>query len=297
LNPVRVAGIIPARYASSRFDGKALALIEGKTLISRVYEKVLSSRCLNELIVATDDSRIVHEVESFGGKVALTSVEHKCGTERIAEVAKRIDADIVVNIQGDELLSCGEMIDECVSPLLRDSSLDVSTLAVEIKDRGDVANPNVVKVVRALNGDALFFSRSPVPNTSFLPTVEVTGGTGIEAGVSAGVKPGLEATDEVGVSAGVNAGAETRVGAAVEGRVTFLRHVGIYGFRRQFLLDFVRLAQTPLELAESLEQLRILEHGHRIAVVLTNHSCVGVDVPSDIKKAVAFLVSLERAGA
>jgi 3-deoxy-manno-octulosonate cytidylyltransferase (CMP-KDO synthetase) len=281
LNPVRVAGIIPARYASSRFDGKALALIEGKTLISRVYEKVLSSRCLNELIVATDDSRIVHEVESFGGKVALTSVEHKCGTERIAEVAKRIDADIVVNIQGDELLSCGEMIDECVSPLLRDSSLDVSTLAVEIKDRGDVANPNVVKVVRALNGDALFFSRSPVPNTSFLPTVEVTGGTGIEAGVSAGV----------------NAGAETRVGAAVEGRVTFLRHVGIYGFRRQFLLDFVRLAQTPLELAESLEQLRILEHGHRIAVVLTNHSCVGVDVPSDIKKAVAFLASLERAGA
>lgn len=278
---MRVAGIIPARYASSRFDGKALALIEGKTLISRVYEKVLSSRCLNELIVATDDSRIVHEVESFGGKVALTSVEHKCGTERIAEVAKRIDADIVVNIQGDELLSCGEMIDECVSPLLRDSSLDVSTLAVEIKDRGDVANPNVVKVVRALNGDALFFSRSPVPNTSFLPTVEVTGGTGIEAGVSAGV----------------NAGAETRVGAAVEGRVTFLRHVGIYGFRRQFLLDFVRLAQTPLELAESLEQLRILEHGHRIAVVLTNHSCVGVDVPSDIKKAVAFLASLERAGA
>jgi len=278
---VRVAGIIPARYASSRFDGKALALIEGKTLISRVYEKVLSSRCLNELIVATDDSRIVHEVESFGGKVALTSVEHKCGTERIAEVAKRIDADIVVNIQGDELLSCGEMIDECVSPLLRDSSLDVSTLAVEIKDRGDVANPNVVKVVRALNGDALFFSRSPIPNTSFLPTAEVTGGMGIEAGVSAGV----------------NAGAETRVGAAVEGRVTFLRHVGIYGFRRQFLLDFVRLAQTPLELAESLEQLRILEHGHRIAVVLTNHSCVGVDVPSDIKKAVAFLVSLERAGA
>ena len=278
---MRVAGIIPARYASSRFDGKALALIEGKTLINRVYEKVLSSRCLNELIVATDDSRIVHEVESFGGKVTLTSVEHKCGTERIAEVAKRIDADIVVNIQGDELLSCGEMIDECVSPLLRDSSLDVSTLAVEIKDRGDVANPNVVKVARALNGDALFFSRSPIPNTSFLPTVEVTGGTGIEAGVSAGV----------------NAGAEARVGAAVEGRVTFLRHVGIYGFRRQFLLDFVRLAQTPLELAESLEQLRILEHGHRIAVVLTNHSCVGVDVPSDVKKAAAFLASLERAGA
>jgi len=278
---VRVAGIIPARYASSRFDGKALALIEGKTLINRVYEKVLSSRCLNELIVATDDSRIVHEVESFGGKVTLTSVEHKCGTERIAELAKRIDADIVVNIQGDELLSCGEMIDECVSPLLRDSSLDVSTLAVEIKDRGDVANPNVVKVARALNGDALFFSRSPIPNTSFLPTVEVTGGTGIEAGVSAGV----------------NAGAEARVGAAVEGRVTFLRHVGIYGFRRQFLLDFVRLAQTPLELAESLEQLRILEHGHRIAVVLTNHSCVGVDVPSDVKKAAAFLASLERAGA
>jgi 3-deoxy-manno-octulosonate cytidylyltransferase (CMP-KDO synthetase) len=281
LNPVRVAGIIPARYASSRFDGKALALIEGKTLISRVYEKALSSRCLNELIVATDDSRIAREVESFGGKIALTSLEHRCGTERVAEVGERLDADIVVNIQGDELLSSGMMIDECVSPLLKDSSLDVSTLAVEIEDKCDVANPNVVKVVRALNGDALFFSRSPIPNTSFSSTAEVTGGTGIEAGVSVGV----------------NAGAETRVGAGVKGRVKFLRHVGIYGFRRTFLLDFVRLRQTPLELAESLEQLRILEHGHRIAVVLSNYSCVGVDVPSDIKKAAAFLASLERARA
>jgi 3-deoxy-manno-octulosonate cytidylyltransferase (CMP-KDO synthetase) len=258
---VRVAGIIPARYASSRFDGKALALIDGKALIRHVYDKALSSRCLNELVVATDDSRIAREVESFGGKATLTSLEHKCGTERVAEVAERIDADVVVNIQGDELLSSGEMIDECVSPLLKDSSLEVSTLAVELKDKCDVANPNVVKVVRNLDGDAMFFSRSPIPNTSFSSTAEMD----LEAGV--------------------------------EGRVRFLRHVGIYGFRRTYLLDFVRLGQTPLELAESLEQLRILEHGHRIAVVLTDHSCVGVDVPSDIKKAAAFLMSLERAGA
>jgi 3-deoxy-manno-octulosonate cytidylyltransferase (CMP-KDO synthetase) len=273
---VRVAGIIPARYASSRFDGKALTLIEGKTLLSRVHEKALSSRCLNELIVATDDSRIAREVECFGGKAVLTSLEHRCGTERVAEVAEKIDAEIVVNIQGDELLSSGEMIDECVSPLLGDSSLDVSTLAVEIRDKCDLANPNVVKVVRALNGDALFFSRSPIPNTSFSSTAGLGIAAGVEAGGAVCVKANVEAD--------------------VEERVTFLRHVGIYSFRRAFLLDFVRLRQTPLELAESLEQLRILEHGHRMAVVLTSHSCVGVDVPSDIKKAATFLASLERAG-
>jgi len=254
---VRVAGIIPARYSSSRFEGKVLALIEGKTLIRHVYERALSSRCLNELIVATDDSRIAREVEGFGGKAVLTSSAHTCGTERVAEVAEKIDADVVVNIQGDELLSAGVMIDECVSPLLKDSSLDVSTLAVEIGDEHSVANPNVVKVVRDLSGNALFFSRSPIPYTSSPSSGE----------------------------------------SRVTGGVKFLRHVGVYGFRRAFLLGFVRLKPTPLELAESLEQLRILEHGSRIAVVLTNHSCVGVDVPSDVKKAADFLRSLDRCNA
>ncbi|MCX5800524.1 MAG: 3-deoxy-manno-octulosonate cytidylyltransferase [Candidatus Eisenbacteria bacterium] len=253
---MRVAGIIPARYASSRFNGKALALIEGKTLIRHVYERALSSRCLNELMVATDDSRIAREVEGFGGKAVLTSPEHKCGTERAAEVARKLDADFVVNIQGDEMISAGEMIDECVSPLLGDSSLNVSTLAVEIRNKCDLNDPNVVKVVRGLNGDALFFSRSPIPYAPLASLGTVRAETGVEQGVE------------------------------------FLRHVGIYGFKRTFLLDFVRLGQTPLELAECLEQLRILERGHRIAVVLTNHSCVGVDVPSDIKKATAFLASL-----
>lgn len=254
---MRVAGIIPARYSSSRFDGKALALIEGKTLIRHVYEKALSSRRLNELIVATDDTRIASEVEGFGGKAVLTSSAHTCGTERVAEVAEKIDADVIVNIQGDELLSAGVMIDECVSPLLKDSSLDVSTLAVEIRDKHSVASPNVVKVVRDLSGDALLFSRSPIPYTSSLSSGETN--------VTAGVK--------------------------------FLRHVGMYGFRRAFLLGFARLEPAPLEQAESLEQLRILEHGCRIAVVLTEHSCVGVDVPSDVKKAVDFLRSLGKSNA
>jgi len=277
---VRVAGIIPARYASSRFNGKALALIEGKTLIRRVYENALSSRCLDELIVATDDSRIVREVEGFGGKAALTSPGHRCGTERVAEVAEKTEADLVVNIQGDELVSSGEMIDECVSPLLTDSLLNVSSLAVEIKDRHDLANPNVVKVVRDLNGHALFFSRSVIPNTSFSST------SGVDIGPSIGA--GIE---------GRSAGLDAHIEESAEGRVRFLRHVGIYGFRRTFLLDFVRLRQTPLELAESLEQLRILEHGHRIAVVLTNHSCVGVDVPSDVEKVTCFLRSFDRSKA
>jgi len=242
---VRVAGIIPARYASSRFDGKALAVIEGKTLIRHVYERSRSSRCISELIVATDDPRIASEVESFGGTVAMTSPQHSCGSERVAEVAARIDADIVVNIQGDELMSSGEMIDECVSPLLKDSSLDVSTLAVRIDDRELLNDPNVVKVVRDLGGDALYFSRSPIPH------------------------------------APLKAGAPDNV--------CFLRHVGIYAFRRKFLFLFVRLERTPLELAERLEQLRILEHGHRISVILTNNTCLGVDVPADVRRAAAFL--------
>lgn len=263
----RIAGVIPVRYGSTRFGGKALAKIAGKTLIRHVYERALTSRSMGELVIATDDSRIAGEAESFGARVVMTSPEHKCGTERAAEAASRLDADIIVDIQGDEIVSDGRMIDECVEPLLRKESAEVSTLASEIVAEADVADPNVVKVVTDLEGNALFFSRSPIPNTS---------------------------------CASPNAG---RREAPANGRVSrgpvvrFLRHVGIYAYRRSFLLEFVRLPQTPLELAESLEQLRILEHGRSISVVLTRHFSVGVDVPSDLARAELFLASLDGPGA
>jgi len=248
---VRVAGIIPARFSSSRFAGKALAPIRGKTLIRHVYERALSSPCLNELLVATDDSRISQEVVGFGGKAVLTSPRHRCGTERVAEVAGGLDADIVVNIQGDELLSDGRMVDECVSALCEKPSADSSTLAAEITEESEIISPNVVKVVTDLSGNALFFSRSPIPNTQY------------------------------------SSGSDLQV--------SFWKHIGIYAFRRDFLLRFVELSQTPLELAESLEQLRILEHGGRMAVAVTSHSSVSIDVPSDLERATLFLESLEKA--
>ncbi|UCF79306.1 MAG: 3-deoxy-manno-octulosonate cytidylyltransferase [Candidatus Eiseniibacteriota bacterium] len=248
---MKVTGVIPARFGSSRFVGKALASIRGKTLIRHVYERSRSSPCLNELLVATDDSRIAQEVEGFGGKAVLTSAEHRCGTERAAEVAGRLDADIVVNIQGDVLLSDAGMIDECVSALCDRPGANSSTLAAKITDEGELGNPNVVKVVVDLDGNALLFSRSQIPNTD--------------------------------CSSGSRAD------------ILFLKHIGVYAFRRDFLLEFVKLVQSPLELAESLEQLRVLEHGGTMAVAVTVHSSVGVDVPSDLEKAEAFLESLEGA--
>jgi len=248
---VKIAGIIPARYASTRFDGKALASIDGKPLIRHVYEKALSSLRLDRVVVATDDARIARAVSDFGGHVVMTSPAHSCGTERVAEAAEKIEADVIVNIQGDELLAAGEMIDECVSPLEDDPSLGASTLAVQIRNEGEYNNPNVVKVVRDLRGDALFFSRSPIPRL-----------------------PGPLLRDKL-----------------LSGEVEVLRHVGMYSFRRRFLFDFVKLEPTPLERVESLEQLRMLEHGERLAVVVTGHACVGIDVPSDVEKAIEFLRS------
>ncbi|MFH0778268.1 MAG: 3-deoxy-manno-octulosonate cytidylyltransferase [Candidatus Eisenbacteria bacterium] len=244
---MKVVGIIPARFASTRFGGKPLARILDKTLIRTVYEQAASSKLLNDLIVATDDQRIAAEVESFKGKVVLSSPEHRCGTERVAQAAAGIDADIVVNIQGDELLSSGGMVDECVGPLLRDESFYAATLACQIADEADFNNPNVTKVVINLRGTALYFSRSPIPSATF-----TAGSRG----------------------------------------TSFLRHIGTYAFRKDFLFEFVRLEQTPLELAESLEQLRILEHGRELAVTVTRSSSFGVDVPSDIRGAERFLLAL-----
>ncbi len=264
----RIVGVIPVRYGSTRFEGKALAVIAGKTLIRRVYERAAASESVSELVVATDDSRIAAEVRGFGAAVVMTSPDHKCGTERVAEAAARLDADIVVDLQGDEIVSDGRMLDECVGPLLGPEPPDVSTLASVITDETEALDPNVVKVVTDLEGNALYFSRSPIPCAAPGSSRRPSGG-----GVSGG---------------GLCAGAAGPTGG-------FLRHAGIYAYRSEFLQEFVRLPQTPLELAESLEQLRVLEHGRRMRVVLTRHFSVAVDSPPDIVKAERFIASLESA--
>lgn len=242
-----VVGIIPARYGSTRLPGKAIRGIGGKPMIQRVFERCTASRSLAGLYVATDDRRIKEIVEGFGGKAIMTSAAHPSGTDRLAEAVKEIDADIVVNIQGDQPFIDPVMIDEAVRPLLDDSRVEMCTLMHPISRDADLTDPAVVKVVVDLQGNALYFSRSLVPYPRN----------------------------------------KTSNGAVYE-------HVGLYVYRRDFLLKLAELAPTPLERVESLEQLRVLEHGHRIRVVETrcrDHAFSGfsVDTEEDLRRAEAML--------
>ena len=236
---VHVVGIIPARWGSTRFEGKALADLLGKPMIQHVYERASRARTLAALYVATDDVRIKETVDGFGGVGVLTRPDHPSGTDRIAEVAADLPADLVVNIQGDEPLLDPEMIDEAVEPLRASATIPMGTLMNPITDAAELADPNVVKVVVNRKGFALYFSRYPIPCVrDKMPTAD-----------------GLHH-----------------------------RHVGLYVYRRSFLLRYARLRPTPLELAERLEQLRALEHGYRIRVVLTKHRSMGVDTPADLER-------------
>lgn len=236
---MKVVGVIPARWASTRLPGKPLQDILGRPMIRRVYEGASGSRLLEALLVATDDERIVKAVEAFGGRAALTSRDHQTGTDRVAEVVRGLECEIVVNIQGDEPFVHPGMIDEIVEPLLADAGLPMCTSRHAIADPRDFANPNVVKVVVNLAGEALYFSRSliPYPRRS-------------------------------------------------EGHRVF-EHIGLYAYRRDFLLKYAALPQTPLEKLESLEQLRVLEHGYRLRVVETRQPYVplSVDTPEDLERA------------
>jgi 3-deoxy-manno-octulosonate cytidylyltransferase (CMP-KDO synthetase) len=236
---MRVVGVIPARYESSRLPGKPLADILGWPMIRHVYENSARSKLLDDLIVATDDARVLEAVEAFGGKAALTSREHSTGTDRVAEVVRSLDVDVVVNIQGDEPFVVAGMLDEVVAPLLEDPDLPMCTSMHEVTNPEDFDNPDVVKVVLDLRGDALYFSRSLIPHRR----------------------------------------------AATPRRV--FEHIGIYAFRKEFLLTFAGLVPTPLETLESLEQLRALEHGYRIRVVETAQPYVAlsVDTPEDLERA------------
>jgi len=231
-----VVAIIPARYGSTRFPGKALADIGGKTLIRHVYERVARSGAVARVAVATDDERIAREVEGFGGTVVMTSPLHRSGTDRVVEAAHITGGDIIVNVQGDEPLIDPLVIGYVVKKLEEDDGIVCSTAAYLTDDEAVCLNPNNVKVVCDRSGRALYFSRSPLPVYR----------------------------DRVFHSA--------------------LIHMGIYCFRKAFLDVYGGLEQTPLEKAESLEQLRILEHGYKIGVVLADHGEIGVDTPEDLEK-------------
>jgi 3-deoxy-manno-octulosonate cytidylyltransferase (CMP-KDO synthetase) len=230
-----IAAIIPARWASTRFPGKPLHPIAGKPLVQHVWERCLRAKRVERVIIATDDMRIAEAAFDFGAEVSLTHSDHPTGTDRVAEVARRLrDASHVINVQGDEPLVEPGLIDRLARVLTTRKAIEMVTAASPLVDPSDIANPNNVKVVTTRDGRALYFSRSPVPH--------------------------------------VRADGQTP---------PFLWHMGIYGYRRDFLLRFVRWKPTPLENAEKLEQLRALENGASIHVVVTPERSHGVDTPED----------------
>ncbi len=232
--PLEILGVIPARYSSSRFPGKALAPLAGKPMLQHVWERARSARSLGRVVVATDDERIFRAAGAFGASVEMTRADHLSGTDRAAEIAGRSTAGIVVNIQGDEPLIEPEAIDLAVEGLLS-SSAPMATLMKRIEDPRELGDPNVVKVVTDLAGDAVYFSRWPVPY--------------IRSGVAAHYK-----------------------------------HIGLYSYRRDFLLRYSSLPAGPLEEAEKLEQLRALENGYKIRVLETSYDSLGVDTPEDMER-------------
>ncbi|MEE9276459.1 MAG: 3-deoxy-manno-octulosonate cytidylyltransferase [bacterium] len=252
----RVLGVIPARWASTRFPGKALAPLAGRPMIEHVYRRALRAGSLDRVLVATDDARIAEAVRAFGGEVRMTGADHASGTDRVAEVAAGPEgegAGVIVNVQGDEPLLRPGDIDAAVAPLLGEDPPEVSTLAVEIRGPEDFLDPNVVKVVVGRSGDALYFSRAPIPHMRG----------------PLGTAP---------ASAGALAGEWARL------RPRPLKHLGLYAYRRDCLLRLAGLPPTPIEEAERLEQMRALEEGWRIRVVRVEKDAIGVDVPEDLAR-------------
>jgi 3-deoxy-manno-octulosonate cytidylyltransferase (CMP-KDO synthetase) len=240
----RILGVIPARFASSRFPGKALTPIAGKPMLQHVYERASQARYLTKVIIATDDERIRDAARAFGAQVRMTRPDHPSGTDRVAEVADADGASVIVNIQGDEPLIDPEAIDVAALALLADDDLPMATLKKRIEDPSEIANPNVVKVVSDLAGDAIYFSRCPIPYV--------------------------------------------RDGSAVHHQQVHYKHIGLYVYRREFLLAYSGLPVGPLERVERLEQLRALENGYRVGVVETEYESLGVDTPEDLERIAAL---------
>lgn len=243
----KIVAIIPARWGSTRFPGKALHPIAGKPLIRHVWERAMSASALDGVIIATDDMKIAAAAFAFGAEVALTSPRHTSGTDRIAEVAKNLPASVthIINVQGDEPAADPALINRLVKTLAANPSIPMITAANPFAPGEDVSNPNAVKVVLDRASDALYFSRSPVPHPRDRST-----------------------------------------------RVTHYRHQGIYGYTRKFLLQFVRWKPGVLEKIEQLEQLRALENGAKIRVLITKKASIGVDTPDDVGPVTAMLKRL-----
>ena len=236
--PRKILGVIPARFASTRFPGKVLAQIAAKTMLEHVYERASLSTYLTSVIIATDDDRIRTVARSFGARVRMTRSDHLSGTDRAAEVASaEEDVEIVVNIQGDEPLISPDAIDAAILPLVHEPDLVMGTLKKRIEDPREITDPNVVKVVTNRSGDAVYFSRCAIPFAR-----EASGGT------------------------------------------PYFKHIGLYVYRRDFLLAYPALPVGPLEAAERLEQLRALENGFSIRVVETEYESLGVDTPQDLER-------------
>jgi len=248
---MRLIGIIPARYGSTRFPGKPLVMIAGKPLLQHVVERCQRASAIGGVIVATDDERIRAAAARFC-RVEMTSPDHPSGTDRIAEVARRCECDGVVNIQGDEPLMDAAVIDQVGRAL---ADCEMATAATPLRDPAEYDNPNVVKVVVSASGRALYFSRRTIP------CLRDAAGRSMPEQLAA---------------------------------FPFLKHLGIYGYRRETLLRLVRFPVSPLEAAERLEQLRALEHDIPIAVVRVNYDSVGVDTPEDVARVERTLKSLNH---
>lgn len=244
---ISTLGVIPARYASSRFPGKPLAMIDGKSMIMRVYEQTLKTTVLNRVIVSTDDERIFNHVKDCGGEVMMTSESHMSGTSRIGEVVENLSFmsqcpyDVIVNIQGDEPFIDPSQIDLIVSLFLK-PEVSIGTLIRKIENSEDLFNPNVVKVVVDDEGKAMYFSRSPIPYLRGIPQEDWVGNQ------------------------------------------DFYKHIGLYAYRATVLKQILNLPEAPPEVAESLEQLRWLYHGYSIHTAITDIETVGIDVPEDLLK-------------
>jgi 3-deoxy-manno-octulosonate cytidylyltransferase (CMP-KDO synthetase) len=235
----KVVVVIPARYGSTRLPGKPLVMLAGKTMIQRVFERAKLAKLANRVIVATDDERIVKAVEAFGGEARMTRPDHRTGTERVAEVAAHVEGDVFVNVQGDEPLLDPAAVDAAIASLLEEPQASISTVATPIKSPGDIMDPNVVKTVLDFEGNAIYFSRAPIP------WVRDTGNKVL---------------------------------------ARHLKHLGLYVFEREALLEYPTLPPGELERIEQLEQLRWMENGWKIRVAEVEHDAVSVDVPEDVAR-------------
>jgi len=239
---MNTVAIIPSRYSSTRLQGKPLIDIAGKTMVQRVCESAQKAQLIDQVIVATDDKRILEVVIDFGGKAEITSTLHLSGTDRIAEVADHLSCDIVVNLQGDEPLMEPKLIDEVVRLVVDNPEIYMASAKSPIRQMEELTNSNVVKVVSDYDGYALYFSRSPIPYCSIKSE-------------------------------------------AMPAPIGF-KHIGLYVYRKEFLMEFVALEPSTLEKQEGLEQLRALENGYRIKLVHTEYDSIGVDTSEDVERVI-----------